>query len=108
MVKDKHFGICINEANVVFRFLRGTKIKWYCCIKWWWLRCIKKADIGVAMGIAGAQVAKKAADMLLGDNFASITNDVEEVWIKYENLRISIASTLSSNLLQIAPFSICI
>ena len=57
------------------------------------------------MGIAGSDVSKQAADMiLLDDNFASIVTGVEEGRLIFDNLKKSIAYTLTSKIPELSPF----
>lgn len=65
---------------------------------------LRKADIGVAMGIAGSDVAKNAADMILmDDNFASIVTGIEEGRLIFDNLKKSIAYTMTSSVPEMMP-----
>jgi P-type Ca2+ transporter type 2C len=66
---------------------------------------LKEADIGVAMGVSGTDVAREAADMvLLDDSFASIVKAVESGRTIYENLRKFIVYVFAHNWAELIPF----
>ncbi|MBI2332068.1 MAG: cation-transporting P-type ATPase, partial [Chloroflexi bacterium] len=66
---------------------------------------LRKADVGVSMGIVGTDVAKEAADIILTqDDFGAITSAIEEGRGVYDNIRKFITYIFSSNIPEIMPF----
>ena len=66
---------------------------------------LKRADIGVSMGLRGTDVAKEASDIiLLDDNFATIIRAIEEGRAVYDNIKKFITYILTSNVPEILPF----
>jgi magnesium-transporting ATPase (P-type) len=70
---------------------------------------LKKADIGIAMGIKGTEVTKEAAEMILADdNFASITAAVKEGRTVYNNIEKAILFMLPTNVAQALVIAVAI
>ncbi|MCL4506344.1 MAG: cation-transporting P-type ATPase [Chloroflexi bacterium] len=68
---------------------------------------LRKADIGIAMGVTGTDVAKEAADVVLtNDNFGGIVAAVEEGRAVYDNLRKFVSYIFASNVPELLPFII--
>ena len=66
---------------------------------------LRKADVGIAMGIIGTDVAKEAADIILtNDNFGSIVAAIEEGRAIYDNIRKFITYIFASNIPELLPF----
>jgi P-type Ca2+ transporter type 2C len=68
---------------------------------------LRQADIGVAMGVVGTDVARSAADIvLLDDNFAHIVEAVEEGRAAFDNIKRFLTYHLTDNVAELAPFAL--
>ena len=68
---------------------------------------LRKADVGVAMGVVGTDVAKEAADIILtNDNFGAIVSAIEEGRAIFDNVRKFVTYIFSSNVPEVLPFMV--
>ncbi len=66
---------------------------------------LRRADVGIAMGVTGSDVAKEAADVILTrDNFGAIVHAIEEGRAIYDNIRKVMTYIFASNVPEVAPF----